>query len=543
MNSPLSIRFIYFLFVSLFFILVGCSDKDKNAGGTSEAENSIADKTVAGVSQKGPFVNGSTVTLHEVDGENLVQTGKTFTGKVASDKGEFKISNINLEAPYALLEADGFYWNEVTGRRSASQIKLNALTDLEDRETANINLLTHLAYERAQWLVRNKSMSVADAKAQAEREIFAAFGVEDVPQKFEDLNIFNNGEGDAALLAISVMMQLQSTEAVFSERLADFATDLESDGVWDNDKLKAEIADNSFEADAGTIRKNIEAWDFSDIVPEFESVMEAFWNDTYGLGRCTDKREGAMLPDTNEYSAYYRSIFRCLDNHWILEQKHIDGDTVVFPIVELDTIEELDCTGSMYCAKNCMNVMDPDLGKTCSRVNTELDDGSDTYGLFFTYSDSASRFSWPAGDRGYGHEAASRDKYGFIYTIVTLGESHPYARIAFEVSGEEQQGNDLTEWGGVCITYTANESFFINIRFPDDNKATEYDYYKAQLPASELLVTANIKWSDFIQEGFGIRVDRDSVVTNISRIEISFEKPGARISSKIHSISKYGTCD
>lgn len=534
--------FSLILFTAVFY-LAGCGDDKKTTGGSTEAENAIADKTVAGVSQKGPFVSGSTVTLYEVDGENLVQTGKTFTGKVASNRGEFKISNINLEASYALLEADGYYWNEITGERSASQIKLNALTDLEDRETANINLLTHLAYERAQWLVRNKSMSIAEAKAQAEREIFDAFGVADNTQKFEDLNIFNDGDGDAALLAISVMMQLDCTEAEFSERLANFANDLEEDGLWDDDARKAALADNAFEADVKKIRSNIETWEFSDTIPEFEPVMEYFWNDVYGLGRCTEKREGAMLPDTNEHSAYYRSIFRCMDEHWILEQKHFGGDTVVFPTVMLDTIDELDCTGSMYCAKNCMNVMDPDLGRTCSRVNTQIDDGSDTYGIFFTYTDSASTFSWPAGDRGYGHEAASRDKYGYIYTIARLGDSHPYARIAFEISGEEQQGNDLTEWGGVCITYTANESFFINIRFPDDNKLTEYDYYKAQLPATELLVTANIKWSDFIQEGFGLRVERDSVVKNISRVEISFEKPGARISSKIHSISKYGTCN
>lgn len=531
------------LFTTAFFV-GACSNGDKkNAGGSTEAENAIADKTVAGVSQKGPFVNGSTVTLHEVDGDNLVQTGKSFTGKVASDKGEFKISNIDLNAPYALLEAEGYYWNEVTGKRSTSKINLNALTDLANRETANINLLTHLAYERAQWLVRNKFMDVGTAKAQAEREIYSAFGISGISKKFEDLNIFNSGDGDAALLAISVMMQLECTEAEFSEHLANFATDLEEDGRWNDDRLKAELADNAFEANAQKIRRNIEGWEFADNVPAFEPVMEAFWNDTYGLGRCNEKRDGALLPDTSENSAYYRSIFRCLDGHWILDQKHFSGDTVKFPIVKLDTIDELDCTGSMYCAKNCMNVMDPDLGRTCSRVNTQIDDGSDTYGFLLFYTDSASAFSWPAGDKGYGYESASRDKYGYIYTIARLGDSHPYARIFFEISGDEQRGNDLTEWGGVCITYTANESFFINIRFPDDNKATEYDYYKAQLPATEQLVTANIKWSDFIQEGYGLQVARDSVVKNISRIEFSFEKPGTNISVKIHSISKYGTCN
>ncbi|MBR3851652.1 MAG: hypothetical protein IKJ76_06400, partial [Fibrobacter sp.] len=315
-------KLVLTMFAAAIFF-VGCSNGDdkKSTGGSTEAENAIADKTVAGVSQKGPFVSGSTVTLYEVDGDNLVQTGNTFTGKVASNKGEFNISNINLDAPYALLEAEGFYWNEVTGKRSASQIKLNALTDLEDRETANINLLTHLAYERTQWLVRNKSMKIGESKSQAEREIFAAFGITDISRGFEDLNIFGDSEGDAALLAISVLMQLNRTEAEFSEQLADFAKDLEEDGFWNSEKLKATLADNAFEANAPKIRKNIETWDFADTIPAFEPVMESFWNDVYGLGRCTEKRAGALLPDTSENSAYYRSIFRCLDGHWILEQK------------------------------------------------------------------------------------------------------------------------------------------------------------------------------------------------------------------------------
>ena len=47
--------------------------------------------------------------------------------------------------------------------------------------------------------------------------------------------------------------------------------------------------------------------------------------------------------------------------------------------------------------------------------------------------------------------------------------------------------------------------------------------YASPTPRTEL-VTANIKWSDFVQEGFGLRVERDSVVKNISRVEVSFEK-------------------
>ena len=58
---------LFTAFPAIFVLLfTACSDKDKNAGGTSEAENSIAisDKEVAGVTQKGPFTKGS---IHRKD--------------------------------------------------------------------------------------------------------------------------------------------------------------------------------------------------------------------------------------------------------------------------------------------------------------------------------------------------------------------------------------------------------------------------------------------------------------------------------------------
>ena len=66
---------------------------DDVAGGSSDDAGIVAikDKEVAGVSQKGPFVSGSTVTVQELDGATLKQTGKSFKGTIKSDKGDFVI--------------------------------------------------------------------------------------------------------------------------------------------------------------------------------------------------------------------------------------------------------------------------------------------------------------------------------------------------------------------------------------------------------------------------------------------------------------------
>ena len=306
--------------INFALLFTACSNHDKNAGGTSEAENSIAinDKTVAGVSQKGPFSKGSNVTLYELNFETRAQTGKSFLGKISDSTGSFSISKIELASQYALLRVDGFYRNEITGKLSASQITLNAISDLSERDRMNINLLTHLEYERAIWLANENEMSIKDAKAEADKEIFSAFAVEYDGNHFEDLDIFGNGDADAALLAISVIMHAGRPENEFSLALADLATDLEKDGKWDDTKAIAEAADNSFEADTVQIRMNMEAWDIAESIPDFAPIVEHFWNDAFELGRCTEKREGEIRPDSNSHSRYYQKDFICVRSHWYL---------------------------------------------------------------------------------------------------------------------------------------------------------------------------------------------------------------------------------
>ena len=145
--------------VSISLFLAACGDDNKNAGGTVEDQEVIAisDKTVSGVSQKGPFVNGSSVTVQELDGETLAQTGNSYEGKIKNDMGEFSVKVTKLASQYALLKANGFYRNEVSGEKSKSQVTLYALTDLSNRDEVNVNLLTHLEYERSLYLLRPKS--------------------------------------------------------------------------------------------------------------------------------------------------------------------------------------------------------------------------------------------------------------------------------------------------------------------------------------------------------------------------------------------------
>ena len=281
----------------------------------------VKDKSISGVSQKGPFVTGSAVKLYELDGKTYSQTGKSFAGKITSDDGKFSFARVTLASQYALLETNGYFRNEITGAKSKGTITLNALTDLSDRKTVNVNLLTHLEYERTLYLV-GSGINVSSAKKQADAEILNAFGIKGEFASSDDLDIFSEGESNAALLAFSVLMLRDLNEADLTELLIKFATDIESDGIWNDESAKARIADwaavADLNGDLATIRSNIVKWNFG-TVPEFEKYIRNFWYTNYGLNECSSDNEAVVLATKNEFSARFGSQTRyiCKDGAWI----------------------------------------------------------------------------------------------------------------------------------------------------------------------------------------------------------------------------------
>ncbi|SMG15577.1 fibrobacter succinogenes major paralogous domain-containing protein [Fibrobacter sp. UWB13] len=303
--------------ISSVLLLTACGDDSSSSGPNNNASREVVavkNKSISGVSQKGPFVTGSVVKLYELDGESYAQTGKNFTGKITSDDGKFSISSVSLASQYALLEANGYFHNEIMGNKSQSTITLNALTDLSDRKTVNINLLTHLEYERALYLMR-EGKGMSSAKKQAEAEILNAFGIKGEFASSEDLDIFSKGDGNAALLAFSVLMLRDLSEADLTELLTKFATDIEKDGVWDDEENKTNIADwtqmKDYAGELATIRANIEKWNLG-TVPEFEKYVRNFWYTNYGLGKCDASNKAEVKEALKN-----KGTFCCTVNGWV----------------------------------------------------------------------------------------------------------------------------------------------------------------------------------------------------------------------------------
>ena len=330
--------------------LTSSSSKAKSSSSSDAKQQSsaiIEDKSVSGVSQKGPFEIGSAVKLYELDNKTFAQTGKSFTGQIASNDGKFSVTSVTLASEYALLEVNGYFRNEVSGEKSKGSIKLNALTDLSDRDKVNINLLTHLEYKRALYLI-GTGIDMASAKKQAEVEVFNAFGIQGEFANSEDLDIFSKGEGNAALLAFSVLMLHDLSETDLTDFLNKFATDIEKDGKWDDETTKAKIADWAQSKDlAGkldSIRSNIEKWNLG-TVPEFEKYVRNFWYTNYGLGSCDKAREGELMATKNELSSTYGTQIRylCKSGAWV-GASDIEKDTYQWAAGEDGEIKAGDVT-------------------------------------------------------------------------------------------------------------------------------------------------------------------------------------------------------
>jgi len=234
---------------------------------------------LTGVVQKGPLNNGSTVMISELNNE-LVQTGKTLTSTIEDANGLYEIDNIEFISQYVLLTASGFYFNEVAGKYSYAQITLSALSDLSDKNSLNINVITSLEKNRVEYLVAD-GMDFDDAKIQALHEILAIFEIEaEEVTDAEMLEISGDNEGSAVLLAVSAMLQGYRTAAELSLFLANLSTDLKKDGTLDDPDLQGSLIEHAKSLNLPKIRENLEDYynglDLDYTIPDFETYITHF---------------------------------------------------------------------------------------------------------------------------------------------------------------------------------------------------------------------------------------------------------------------------
>lgn len=238
------------LSISLF---VGCNDE--------EVVPTVEINNLKGVVEKGPFVNGSTVTIYELD-DHLRQTGKSFTA-TTDNEGRFELNSaMAFISPYIKVSVNGYYFNEITGSLSDAPITLDALTDVRNKTQVNANMLTHLEYKRVMYLVTKKEIPFQEAKKQAADELLACFLIKDKTVIPEEVSITGNNTSADILLAVSSIllrsasMNNQIDAHQLTESANNFRDDLEKDGTI-NENMKSLISGASYKLDYHTVKNNV----------------------------------------------------------------------------------------------------------------------------------------------------------------------------------------------------------------------------------------------------------------------------------------------
>ena len=269
MASQIS-KFLVIIFV--FFCLFGCQNDDE-----------ISTKEIAydlqGYVQKGPFINGTTIIVSELN-QKLVATGKNFNTQIIDNKGSFNLKSVKLKSNFIQIIAEGFYFNEVRNKKSATQLTLFGLANVIDISSVNINLLSHLEKDRVIYLMQEEEKSFHKAKKQAQQEVLSVFGIKKSSIiSSELLDISQDGDDNAILLAVSAILQGNNTVAELSELLANFITDIREDGVLDSKSTREKIRINAMLLKPSDIRQHLEdryeELGVSAVVPNFEQYIDS----------------------------------------------------------------------------------------------------------------------------------------------------------------------------------------------------------------------------------------------------------------------------
>jgi len=171
------------------------------------------------------------------------------------------------------------------------------------------------------------------------------------------------------------------------------------------------------------------------------------------------------------------------------------------------------------------------------------------YDFYDTDDGGSSRIGYPPefGDCHYYGGCITMDMYtyGGIKGKVTLGSGadNPHVGLGFNILNEDQDGVDVTEWGGLCLEYSSDLDFNVWLQ-AEDGTLTIDCQLAYHLSASDSVKMVDIPWSKFGSScGFGMDIDASKVLANAAAVHLRFNgKAGDTGYFLLKKIGSLGQC-
>lgn len=214
--------------VAMAFALVACNG---NGPGGIEPPSQPQHYTVSGKVEKGPLVSGSTISMQLLD-DKMQPTGAVYNTFILDNVGSFTFGSKEFDTPYADLTANGYFFNEVSGVLSTGMLSLRAVVDISNASTTNVNILTHIKYQRVLNLIAS-GMTFDDANKQAQKELFKAFGFsQEIDVDASRFSIIGGDDNAGILILISSLLLIDRNEAELTEYLSRLCREFASEGLF-----------------------------------------------------------------------------------------------------------------------------------------------------------------------------------------------------------------------------------------------------------------------------------------------------------------------
>ncbi|MDA3885573.1 MAG: SUMF1/EgtB/PvdO family nonheme iron enzyme [Candidatus Delongbacteria bacterium] len=268
-----------------------------------------------GVVQKGPFNTGTKIIVQELNDE-FSPNGTSFNVTTEDNFGSFSL-NSEVSTDFIEIISEGFYFNEVIGVNTDTELTLRALSGVSDSLKCNINILTTLAKKRIVYLINEEDKTYNKAKQQAQDEILEIFSIYEADvDDFEKMDISQNKISDAILLAISVVLQGSNSVSELSLLISTIIEDIKEDGILNDSGSNLEIYDNAKGMILPDVRNNIETR-YDDLgltltVPDFEKYVNDMWKKQCTiispLNNQTFNYNDSMTVNIDEFASYINIV-------------------------------------------------------------------------------------------------------------------------------------------------------------------------------------------------------------------------------------------
>jgi len=187
-----------------------------------------------------------------------------------------------LNSQFVEFTSSGFYFNEVSGEISISPLTLTSISDIGDKNSININVLTHLEKKRVETLMK-EGKTFSESKKQSRDELLSIFSMSSSNDtSFEEFDISKNTEEGGILLGISIILQGNRSVGQLTELLSRIQNDFGNNGKLDDGNILYSLRILTSNLDFEVIRKNIEKrfkeLNINSLTPNFETHIRKFLN-------------------------------------------------------------------------------------------------------------------------------------------------------------------------------------------------------------------------------------------------------------------------